>query len=121
MSGKLKILIVGGGIGGMAAAIRFAELGNQVDLIDIDPDWRVYGAGITITGPTLRAYSRLGLLDKLKAQGAITTKTRLFRFDGHHILDLDEPVIEDGLPDTPPHHARPGARTGYQCSPGHQR
>jgi 2-polyprenyl-6-methoxyphenol hydroxylase-like FAD-dependent oxidoreductase len=100
MSGKLKILIVGGGIGGMAAAIRFAELGNQVDLIDIDPDWRVYGAGITITGPTLRAYSRLGLLDKLKAQGAITTKTRLFRFDGHHILDLDEPVIEDGLPAT---------------------
>ena len=44
-------LVVGGGIGGMATAISLAERGVAVDLIDIDPDWRVYGAGITITGP----------------------------------------------------------------------
>lgn len=93
-------LVVGGGIGGMAAAISLAERGVRVDLIDLDPDWRVYGAGITITGPTLRAYKRLGLLDAIKAAGAITSKTRLFRFDGTHILDLDEPVIEEGLPAT---------------------
>ncbi|MFM6829902.1 MAG: FAD-dependent monooxygenase, partial [Novosphingobium sp.] len=93
-------LVVGGGIGGMAAAISLAERGVTVDLIDLDPDWRVYGAGITITGPTLRAYKRLGLLDAIKAAGAITSKTRLFRFDGTHILDLDEPVIEEGLPAT---------------------
>ncbi len=48
-------LVVGGGIGGMATAISLAERGVQVELIDLDPDWRVYGAGITITGPTLRA------------------------------------------------------------------
>lgn len=93
-------LVVGGGIGGMATAISLAERGVAVDLIDIDPDWRVYGAGITITGPTLRAYRRLGLLDAIKAEGAITNKTRLFRFDGTHMLDLDEPVIEEGLPAT---------------------
>ncbi|MES2302534.1 MAG: FAD-dependent monooxygenase [Pseudomonadota bacterium] len=93
-------LVVGGGIGGMAAAISLAERGVAVDLIDLDPDWRVYGAGITITGPTLRAYKRLGLLDAIKAAGAITSKTRLFRFDGTHMLDLDEPVIEEGLPAT---------------------
>lgn len=95
-----NVLVVGGGIGGMASAIRFAELGSQVTLIDLDPDWRVYGAGITITGPTLRAYHRLGLLDAIKREGAITTKTRLFRHDGTHILDLEEPVIEEGLPAT---------------------
>ncbi|MBB4613445.1 FAD-dependent monooxygenase [Novosphingobium taihuense] len=93
-------LVVGGGIGGMATAISLAERGVAVDLIDIDPEWRVYGAGITITGPTLRAYRRLGLLDAIKAEGAITSKTRLFRFDGTHMLDLDEPVIEEGLPAT---------------------
>ena len=58
-------LIVGGGIGGMATAIRLAELGTAVTLIDLDPEWRVYGAGITITGPTLRAYKRLGLIDQI--------------------------------------------------------
>ena len=61
-------LVVGGGIGGMATAIGLAEGGVKVDLIDLDPDWRVYGAGITITGPTLRAYRRLGLLDQIKSR-----------------------------------------------------
>ena len=93
-------LVVGGGIGGMATAISLAERGVRVHLIDLDPDWRVYGAGITITGPTLRAYRRLGLLDSIKQAGAITNKTRLFRYDGTHLHDLDEPVIEEGLPAT---------------------
>lgn len=95
-----RILIVGGGIGGMAAAIRLAETGHEVDLIDIDPDWRVYGAGITITGPTLRAYKRLGLIDAIKAKGAITNGSRIFRYDGTHLQDLDEPALEEGLPAT---------------------
>lgn len=100
IGGVATALVVGGGIGGMAAAISLAERGVAVQLIDIDPEWRVYGAGITITGPTLRAYRRLGMLEAIKAEGAITSKTRLFRFDGTHMLDLDEPVIEEGLPAT---------------------
>ncbi len=100
ISSIARALIVGGGIGGMASAISLATRGVAVDLIDLDPQWRVYGAGITITGPTLRAYKHLGLLEEIKRQGAITSKTRLFRFDGTHILDLDEPVIEEGLPAT---------------------
>lgn len=93
-------LVVGGGIGGMATAISLAERGVAVELIDLDPSWRVYGAGITITGPTLRAYKHLGLVDAIKAEGAITNTTRLFRYDGTHMFDLDEPVIEEGLPAT---------------------
>ncbi|WP_313803886.1 FAD-dependent monooxygenase [Sphingobium sp.] len=93
-------LVVGGGIGGMASAISLAERGVRTELIDLDPEWRVYGAGITITGPTLRAYRRLGLLEPVKMAGAITNRTRLFRFDGTHMHDLDEPVIEEGLPAT---------------------
>ncbi|WP_246543443.1 FAD-dependent monooxygenase [Novosphingobium profundi] len=100
ISSIASALVVGGGIGGMATAISLAERGVAVDLVDLDPEWRVYGAGITITGPTLRAYRRLGLLEPIKQAGAITNKTRLFRFDGTHIKDLDEPVIEEGLPAT---------------------
>ncbi|MDF8334029.1 FAD-dependent monooxygenase [Novosphingobium cyanobacteriorum] len=100
ISNMNRALVVGGGIAGMASAISLAERGVAVDLIDLDPEWRVYGAGITITGPTLRAYHRLGLIDAIKQQGAITNKTRLFRFDGTHLQDLEEPVIEEGLPAT---------------------
>ena len=79
ISSIASALVVGGGIGGMAAAISLAERGVEIALIDLDPAWRVYGAGITITGPTLRAYRRLGLLDAIKAEGAITNQTRLFQ------------------------------------------
>jgi 2-polyprenyl-6-methoxyphenol hydroxylase-like FAD-dependent oxidoreductase len=95
-----QILIVGGGIGGMAAAIRLGELGGKVTLIDIDPQWRVYGAGITITGPTLRAYRRLGLLEAIKEEGAISKGSTIFRYDGLQLQQLDEPALEEGLPAT---------------------
>jgi len=93
-------LVVGGGIGGMAAAISLAERGVRVDLIDLDPDWRVYGAGITITGPTLRAYKRLGMVQDIATKGAITNGTRIYRYDGVLLRELDEPALEEGLPAT---------------------
>ncbi|WP_374528653.1 FAD-dependent monooxygenase [Novosphingobium sp.] len=93
-------LVVGGGIGGMAAAIALAERGVAASLIDLDPDWRVYGAGITITGPTLRAYRDLGLIDQIKQQGAVTSASRVRLFDGTVLRVLDEPAIEEGVPGT---------------------
>jgi 2-polyprenyl-6-methoxyphenol hydroxylase-like FAD-dependent oxidoreductase len=61
----LKVLVVGGGIGGMSTALALRDLGVHVDLIDIDPRWGVSGAGITITGPTLRAFKALGVLEEI--------------------------------------------------------
>ena len=95
-----KVLIVGGGFGGMATAIRFREAGCDVDLVDVDPNWRPYGAGITITGPTLRAYRHLGLIEDIRRGGAITSGSKIFRFDGQFLRALDEPPLEEGLPAT---------------------
>ncbi len=94
------VLVVGGGISGMATAICLRKAGMAVELIDRDPDWRVYGAGITITGPTLRAYGHLGLLEQIKTEGAITQGTRMLHFSGAPIAELPEPVIEGGLAGT---------------------
>jgi 2-polyprenyl-6-methoxyphenol hydroxylase-like FAD-dependent oxidoreductase len=63
------VLIVGGGMGGMSAAISMRRAGMEVDLAEIDPNWKIYGAGITITGPTLRALKTLGVLDQVKGAG----------------------------------------------------
>lgn len=95
-----KILIVGGGIGGMATAIKLKRQGEDVELIDLDPAWRVYGAGITITGPTLRAYRRLDMVEEIASEGAITSGARIMRYDGTFLHLLDEPILEDGLPAT---------------------
>ena len=45
-----KVLVIGGGFSGMAAAIQMRKVGIAVDLVEIDPDWRPLGAGITING-----------------------------------------------------------------------
>src|SRR5690606_35730832 len=68
---RMTVLIVGGGIGGMSAALALDKIGAQVHLIDIDPQWRVYGAGITITGPTLRAFEAIGIYDEIAGQGYV--------------------------------------------------
>jgi naringenin degradation protein FdeE len=41
---ELRILIVGGGFSGMSAAIQLRKIGAAVDLVEIDPGWRSYGA-----------------------------------------------------------------------------
>ncbi|MBT9386794.1 FAD-dependent monooxygenase [Pseudooceanicola sp. CBS1P-1] len=64
-----RVLIVGGGIAGMAAAIRLREAGVAVELIDKDPAWSVYGTGITLSPLTFRALCHLGFQDRLIAEG----------------------------------------------------
>ncbi len=93
-----KALIVGGGIGGMACAIALRRLGLPVDLIDIDPDWKVYGTGLTITGPTLRAFRDLGLLDAIGKAGYLSRGGRMFLFNGTFLGENVERPVEPGLP-----------------------
>lgn len=66
------VLVIGGGFSGMAAAIMLARGGIQTDLVEIDPGWRSYGAGISLHGATLRVFDRLGVLDAFAATGAAT-------------------------------------------------
>ena len=81
-----RVLIVGGGIAGMALAIVLQRAGIAADIAEIDKDWRVYGAGITTTGPTLRALDRLGLLDAVVNAGYCYDSTRICDAAGHVIL-----------------------------------
>lgn len=92
-----KVLIVGGGIGGMSAALALVRRGVSVTLIDSDPNWRVYGAGITITGMSLRAFDDLGVLDDIRTRGFVHNGMRPMRFDGE---PLGKPM--QAPPDAPP-------------------
>lgn len=82
MVDTLKALVVGGGVGGMAASIALAVKGFAVDLVEIDPQWKVLGAGITITGPTLRAFKSLGIIEEVAAEGYFSPVVELLTKDG---------------------------------------
>jgi len=75
-------LIVGGGIAGMCAAIELRKRDIEVDLVETDAEWRVYGAGITVSAPSLRAFQKIGVLDSILSQGAASDGLDLFLANG---------------------------------------
>lgn len=99
ISGLGRTLIVGGGFAGMAAAIELCELGVAVDLVEVEPARSSYGAGITLSGPTLRAIDRLGLLSDVMARGACADGVDLCTAHGDPIATLPTPrVVRDDVP-----------------------
>lgn len=98
MVGLKKILIVGGGIAGMSCAIQLAKGGFHIDLIDLDPQWRVYGAGITITGPTLRALKELGVVEEVISAGGSYRGARSRTDSGMVIEEMTMPGLAKDIP-----------------------
>jgi 2-polyprenyl-6-methoxyphenol hydroxylase-like FAD-dependent oxidoreductase len=94
-----KVLIIGGGFSGMAAAIELRRQGVKVDVAEIDPGWRSYGAGISLGGATLRAFRRLGVLEAFLAQGAASDGVEIYIPTGVKVADLPTPRIAG--PDVP--------------------
>lgn len=58
-----NVLIVGGGIGGLCAAIALRRKGIAVDLVELKTEWTVYGVGIIQQSNVVREMHRLGLLE----------------------------------------------------------
>lgn len=88
-----RILIVGGGFAGMSAAIELRKTGAEVELVEIDPEWRNYGAGISLGGATLRAFRQLGILDAFLAHGSAHDGVSLRLPHGVQIGELPTPRI----------------------------
>lgn len=64
MSEISKVLVVGGGIGGLCAAIALRRQGVAVDLVEIKSEWTVYGVGIIQQSNVVREMACLGVLDR---------------------------------------------------------
>ncbi|MBG0815441.1 FAD-dependent monooxygenase [Planomonospora sp. ID82291] len=65
----MKAIIVGGGIGGLAAAVALHRRGWQVDVLERAAEFTEVGAGLTVQPNGLRALDVLGLGDRLRAGG----------------------------------------------------
>lgn len=86
-------LVIGGGIAGMATAIELRKRGVAVDLVEIDKDWRVYGAGITINGAALRAFKTLGVIEQIVAEGWCSDGCDICAPNGALLAKLPTPRI----------------------------
>jgi 2-polyprenyl-6-methoxyphenol hydroxylase-like FAD-dependent oxidoreductase len=94
------VLIVGGGVAGASLAILLRRRGVMVDLIEADLNWNGQGAFITITGPTLRAFRKVGILDEFFAYGAGWSGGYVFDKQGRLLEEMHTLPLEHGVPAT---------------------
>lgn len=83
----------------MSCAIEMSKAGHDVHLVDIDADWKSYGAGITIQAPTFRALRQVGVADEVEAAGFSCRGARIRLADGTFLGESLTPALEPGLPD----------------------
>ncbi|MEG3125371.1 FAD-dependent oxidoreductase [Sphingomonas sp. GB1N7] len=93
-----KILVIGGGIGGLTAAIALRRKGMTVDLIERDPSWSVYGVGIIQQSNVVRAMKELDLLDDYLEAGFGYDEVCVFLPDGQQVARLASPALVEGYP-----------------------
>ena len=91
-----KVLIVGGGVGGMSLAICLARQKLAVELVDLDPDWRAVGAGLSLNGASLCAFDRVGVLGELRAHGDVHAGLKLHDIAGRPV-QIAAPASGGGL------------------------
>jgi salicylate hydroxylase len=79
---RLKILIIGGGLCGLATAISSCLAGHSVIVFESAPQLQEIGAGIQITPNGSRLLQRWGVWDKVAASVTLLSELSVRRSDG---------------------------------------
>jgi salicylate hydroxylase len=88
-SDTLKVIVVGGGIGGLFAAKSMLAHGLSVSVYEQAPALGEVGAGVYITPNSVRHMDRVGLGDAVRKWGApVNDKSYYFRHDGQPIAPV---------------------------------
>ncbi|MCB1390561.1 MAG: FAD-dependent monooxygenase [Rhodobacteraceae bacterium] len=92
----MRVLVIGAGVAGISAAIACARAGMAVTLVERAAAWPALGAGITITGPTLRAMERLGILEGVRERGHTADGIVIHAQDGRVLSRIETGAGETG-------------------------
>ena len=98
MTKASKVLVVGGGVGGLAVAIGLHQKGIAVEVVERDKDWKVYHVGIIVQANFVRALNVLGIGDDAVKAGYAYRGARFMDLDGNVLKELPGDTAVDGLP-----------------------
>ena len=85
-SDPLDILIIGAGLGGLAAAIGILHYGHKVTVLEAAQEIGEIGAGIQVSANGTKQLIRWGLGDKLKKHATTPDVTNLRRWENGKLL-----------------------------------
>ncbi|MBN1237967.1 MAG: FAD-dependent oxidoreductase [Gammaproteobacteria bacterium] len=95
---EARILIIGAGIGGLTASIALRRRGFEVDMIERDPAWSVYGVGIIQQANVIRAMTELGIIQDYLEAGFGFDYVDVFAPDGTHLAQVPSRKLVDAYP-----------------------
>jgi 2-polyprenyl-6-methoxyphenol hydroxylase-like FAD-dependent oxidoreductase len=84
-----RALIVGGGIGGMAAAIALRQIGMDVQIFERAAEIREVGAGLLVWKNAFHALEELGLAEEVRALGVPNAGSAFRSWRGETLVGVD--------------------------------
>jgi 2-polyprenyl-6-methoxyphenol hydroxylase-like FAD-dependent oxidoreductase len=83
-------VVVGGGIGGLAAALGLARVGRSVTVLEKAPEFGEVGAGLQLGPNASRMLDKLGVLDAVHQAAVFPRRLAMYDIhDGKQIAKLD--------------------------------
>jgi 2-polyprenyl-6-methoxyphenol hydroxylase-like FAD-dependent oxidoreductase len=89
----LRVLVVGGGIGGLSAAIAVRGQGHEVAVLERAPRLEAVGAGITLFGNAMDALGNIGVAEAVAAAGAPATHSAILTSDGRELTAMPTDLL----------------------------
>jgi len=88
-----KVLIIGGGIGGLSSGIALAKIGCSVEIAELHTAFNVYGVGIIQPANALRALDALGVADEAMRRGSPYGMVKMCTATGYSFTEVGVPPI----------------------------
>jgi 2-polyprenyl-6-methoxyphenol hydroxylase-like FAD-dependent oxidoreductase len=93
MSSINKVLIVGGGLGGLSLGIALRRKGIDAEIVELQPEYKVYGVGIIQQANALRALDALGVADEAMRRGSPYGKVKMCSPTGFQFGEAGTPPM----------------------------
>jgi 2-polyprenyl-6-methoxyphenol hydroxylase-like FAD-dependent oxidoreductase len=84
----VKAVVVGGGIGGLAAGLALRRVGIDAIVLEQASRLEAVGAGLGLAANALQALDRLGIGDAVRARGQLTERLVACKPDGSPLVDV---------------------------------
>lgn len=92
-----RVLVVGAGIAGLAAARALARAGFAVEVVEREQARKEAGAGIYLPGNAARALRLLDLEQAVVEKGVVITSQRVFDHRGRLLVEVDVAGLWNGV------------------------
>jgi 2-polyprenyl-6-methoxyphenol hydroxylase-like FAD-dependent oxidoreductase len=103
MSSVKKVLIIGGGIGGLSLGIALRRAGIDAEIIELQKEFNVYGVGIIQLGNAIRALDAIGVAEETIKRGSPYGMVKLCAPNGFQFAETGTPpmtrfnIIHNGI------------------------